>query len=607
MIMRDPNNKKGQMLVLAALSVSALVVLVGFGVDLTNLMIRQYQLQRALDAAVLNSIIYTETNLTREMNNENIVDKAVDIIKYGTIGNLKMMGIPVKDDDILLDKSIDPETGIFVFLSGEKVKTESSGCGLQKLFDDPGCDRPENVSSIKICVVAKLKAKTLLLNFIGFDSFMLKATSCSRRITAAIALVLDTSGSMTGQPLIDLKEGAKAFIGEFQDDIDMIAIISFDTQAKVLQPMMRIADAGGKSALYAIIDRLVAKGDTNIAEGIGLAREELMDPAKVPPPTNNEPGAFKTIVLFSDGAPTTMTVDWLRPRTATESPVLLPKNMDLPPTADDEYIAAFADNVDFANHPAWRGPDRLSLNFTRSSDFTVFYGREIGVDSNGNPITPIPGMLAFYESLRGVNPYKGHSDVWTWQPLAPNSTGSPLYKDSPLYRDNTNNSNHEPPLYVYTIRSFPSGPWHNQMLVPGSRDTLVASDGTFIPSSNVPCSSDGWGHAGLNNQNSYYYFMWDAWDCLREYTYKDSKGAEQDEFGYVYGKWITYMNSLVPVLQETYHLAIIEGDYALKEGITIYAIGLAKNTATNNNPPGTGGGIGTGIGTVILPKTTGGQ
>lgn len=115
-----------------------------------------------------------------------------------------------------------------------------------------------------------------------------------------IVLVLDRSGSMTGTPLTNMKDGAKTFIdiiseatGGAQDDIigsgSHIAIVSFADTAVANTQLITSVDT-----LKNAVDSLAAGGTTNHADAFAKATQ-LLDGSSV---------QNKVIVLFTDGKTT---------------------------------------------------------------------------------------------------------------------------------------------------------------------------------------------------------------------------------------------------------------------------------------------------------------
>jgi len=88
-----------------------------------------------------------------------------------------------------------------------------------------------------------------------------------------VALIIDSSGSMTSTDPTNLrKEAAKLFI-DLVDDEDKIAIVDFDENVRVWQSLIGIA--GNKAALKTAVDRIDSSGSTNIGGGLRYGYNEL--------------------------------------------------------------------------------------------------------------------------------------------------------------------------------------------------------------------------------------------------------------------------------------------------------------------------------------------
>lgn len=112
------------------------------------------------------------------------------------------------------------------------------------------------------------------------------------RRPADVALVMDVSGSMSGQPLADAKVASKGFLDRMDPGSDQVALVSFSDSATVNQVLS--ANAG---PVRAAIDGLTAGGGTNIEDGIARGQAELASPRHV---ASHQP----VMVLLSDGRPT---------------------------------------------------------------------------------------------------------------------------------------------------------------------------------------------------------------------------------------------------------------------------------------------------------------
>ena len=112
-----------------------------------------------------------------------------------------------------------------------------------------------------------------------------------------IVLTLDRSGSMTGTPLANMKEGAKTFIDIIEEATDgiqdgqigsgsRIGIVSFAETATVDAPLITSVDD-----LKDAVDGLTAGGSTNHADAFTKATELLTPPS----------GNARVMVMFTDG------------------------------------------------------------------------------------------------------------------------------------------------------------------------------------------------------------------------------------------------------------------------------------------------------------------
>jgi Ca-activated chloride channel family protein len=108
-----------------------------------------------------------------------------------------------------------------------------------------------------------------------------------------VVLVMDTSGSMTGAAIADARAAARALVDGLAPG-DRLAIVTFDSQARVLVPSTTI-DRRARAGIAARIDGIAATGTTDLAGGLALALAEarggyLQD-------------GVNRVVLLSDGVP----------------------------------------------------------------------------------------------------------------------------------------------------------------------------------------------------------------------------------------------------------------------------------------------------------------
>ncbi len=144
--------------------------------------------------------------------------------------------------------------------------------GLQTALNDPNLDVAQASSqrqlSMSIAAIAEKTGRTVPLN---------------------LCLVLDHSGSMSGQPLETVKQAASRLVERLSPG-DRISIVVFDHRAKVLVPNQPIESR--PVGIKAKINQLEADGGTAIDEGMQLGIAEL---AKV------KEAAVSQVFLLTDG------------------------------------------------------------------------------------------------------------------------------------------------------------------------------------------------------------------------------------------------------------------------------------------------------------------
>ncbi len=109
------------------------------------------------------------------------------------------------------------------------------------------------------------------------------------RAPLALAIVIDTSGSMSGEKLQQAKSAANRLIGGMRDD-DEVVFVSYSSAPTVMQPLARIGDV--RAALTGRISDLTAGGGTNIPPALAASYREIRDAS---------PGRVQRVVLVSDG------------------------------------------------------------------------------------------------------------------------------------------------------------------------------------------------------------------------------------------------------------------------------------------------------------------
>ena len=110
-----------------------------------------------------------------------------------------------------------------------------------------------------------------------------------RRMPVDVAVVMDTSGSMSGWHKIDYARlAARELVGSLQPG-DRFSLVTFSDRARVLLPSQEIGDA---REILATIDRIQEGGGTNMYGGITTGLEQLR---------TGDPSFVRRLLLLSDG------------------------------------------------------------------------------------------------------------------------------------------------------------------------------------------------------------------------------------------------------------------------------------------------------------------
>ncbi len=113
------------------------------------------------------------------------------------------------------------------------------------------------------------------------------------RPSVSVALVLDTSGSMAGEPLTKAKEAALEFVDALADS-DRISLVAFHSVTETLVPLAPLDD-GGRDRVREALEGLEAVGTTDLAGGLAHGFAQVRQ--------GLTQGGAARVLLLSDGRP----------------------------------------------------------------------------------------------------------------------------------------------------------------------------------------------------------------------------------------------------------------------------------------------------------------
>lgn len=113
-----------------------------------------------------------------------------------------------------------------------------------------------------------------------------------RRTPLNIALVIDKSGSMEGDPL-DYVKRACCYVVDLLEPNDILSVVTFEEQVEVLVPARRVVN---KNLLKEHINRISAGNTTNLYDGLVLGCNQAASVMSE--------GYVNRVILFTDGEPT---------------------------------------------------------------------------------------------------------------------------------------------------------------------------------------------------------------------------------------------------------------------------------------------------------------
>lgn len=145
-----------------------------------------------------------------------------------------------------------------------------------------------------VLVTALTNERTILANILGHRDLDVVARAQAATPPVDLMLVIDHSGSLkTAGAWGDLQDAAKNFVGKFDDSIDQVGMVGFNTRATQRYMM----SDNFTNSVQSEIDGMISDGWTNTGEALRLANEQY-----VVGPVRSK--SAKVVVFFTDGRPT---------------------------------------------------------------------------------------------------------------------------------------------------------------------------------------------------------------------------------------------------------------------------------------------------------------
>ncbi|MFM0612660.1 VWA domain-containing protein [Paraburkholderia nemoris] len=154
-----------------------------------------------------------------------------------------------------------------------------------------------NAGTVTIGMTAQASVPVTFMQTLGFKVLNVSASSQAIRKTLDMAFVIDNTGSLNtpGVPAA-VRSNAVAFLNNFDVTNDRVALMHFAYGTVVDVPFNGNTRGFDRTTMDADINNYTFNGSTNSAEAIWNARNQLNT-------VITQPSSLRVIVFFSDGAP----------------------------------------------------------------------------------------------------------------------------------------------------------------------------------------------------------------------------------------------------------------------------------------------------------------
>ena len=149
------------------------------------------------------------------------------------------------------------------------------------------------------------------------------------RAPVALAILLDTSGSMSGEKMREARQSVVRILRQMDDD-DEVALVRYDSRARLVQPAARVGDV--RASVISRVLSMESGGGTDIPEAmrVGMSALRVSGGSRV-----------RRVVLVSDGLDSTRSAAEGIARSATDSGVTV-STLGIGLDFDESYMAGVA-------------------------------------------------------------------------------------------------------------------------------------------------------------------------------------------------------------------------------------------------------------------------
>ncbi len=150
----------------------------------------------------------------------------------------------------------------------------------------------------QVTVTGSASAPGVITQIFGVTVVPVSAMGVAQKNHVQIMMVLDTSGSMSGTPISNLKTAANSFLSFFTptQSEDMMGLVTFATAALLKVPL----ETNFVTSMQGLINAITAKGATNSEDAIAQAGAQLPDQTGMAASDRKQ----QYIVFMTDGQPT---------------------------------------------------------------------------------------------------------------------------------------------------------------------------------------------------------------------------------------------------------------------------------------------------------------